>query len=79
MRYLSKLWRIIFPVRCTLHDTIERGVYPYRCSRCQGCFVCQHRLIDRSFWICRDGGQVSTRLSPGVPEIRVSQVSHVTG
>ena len=61
--------------RCTLHDVVERGVYPYRCSRCGECFVCRHFLFfdevgERHYWLCRDGsgGRVPTTPSPGVPE-----------
>lgn len=54
---------------CDLHEVIENGVYPYRCSNCGQCFVCGHWLIGMSWWVCSwwPFRRVSTRPSPGVP------------
>lgn len=52
---------------CTVHDTVEGSVYPYRCARCGGCFICQHRLKGRLFWVCADGVEVPATMSPGWP------------
>lgn len=55
---------------CTLHDGIERGVHPYRCHVCGGCFVCQHSQTtvgSSTHWICRDGTRVPSTPSPGTP------------
>jgi hypothetical protein len=57
--------------RCAVHDVIEidadeRPVYPYRCSRCGGCFVCEHQLVGRTHWICRDGFRKPATRDPGV-------------
>jgi len=55
---------------CTMHETIENengiDIYPYRCYRCGGCFLCEHKLIYPKWWVCADGTKVSTRPTPGV-------------
>lgn len=53
-------------MNCTMHLTIENGVYPYRCSRCGRCFLCGHSLIGYAFWVCHDGHQKPTTPDPGV-------------
>lgn len=59
------------PGPCTLHDVIERGVYPYRCHRCGKCFVCAHTQTTyqrgQLAWVCADGCIVPARFTPGVP------------
>ena len=55
------------PASCSLHNTVEGGIYPYRCHRCLQCFLCAHRLLDRRFWLCADGTRIPTTFSPGVP------------
>lgn len=54
---------------CTMHDTIENGVYPYRCDECGECFLCKHTLTHgRRYWRCgSDPEMVPTTYSPGVP------------
>ena len=60
--------------RCTLHDVVERGVYPYRCHRCGECFVCKHTLVfigqtGQRAWRCANGSIVPSTPSPGVPRL----------
>ena len=40
----------------TYDHGIHRRVYAYRCSRCGGCYACEHTAdaLDRA-WRCRDG------------------------
>lgn len=57
---------------CTVHDTKEYHpmpgiwVYPYRCSRCERCFICGHRQIDYTYWVCHDGHLKETTFDQGV-------------
>lgn len=56
---------------CTMHEVTEfipnRGwIYPYRCSRCGGCFLCQHDLVGYEYWICHDGYEKPTQPDRGV-------------
>jgi hypothetical protein len=51
---------------CTLHDTVENGLYPYRCHRCDRCFVCGHLRLGYHWWLGRCGLH-RTVSSPGVP------------
>lgn len=55
------------PVKCSMHNTVEGGVYPYRCSACGGCYLCQHKLRRYEFWECFNGKLRPTHLDPGVP------------
>lgn len=41
-------------------------VYPYRCSRCERCFICGHRQIDYTYWVCHDGHLKETTFDQGV-------------
>lgn len=62
---------------CTMHTIIEERtdslgarvrVYPYRCSRCGGCFACEHRISPTlRWWTCKDGKHISTRPNAGAP------------
>lgn len=66
------LWRICTKIGkpiCTLHDTIERGRYPYRCGRCGECLICRHHRSGYTHWICLDGQHVPAhpKYHPGVP------------
>ena len=62
-------------VPCTLHDVIEGGwggrplIYPYRCHRCDRCYVCGHWRIGYRWWMCKPPqfGFVPTQPSPGCP------------
>lgn len=59
------------PAACTMHTVQElnnegQWVYPYRCSRCGGCFLCAHTLIDYAYWVCADGYRKPTLPDPGV-------------
>ena len=49
-----------------MHETVEQGYYPYRCSRCGECFLCGHKLLGYEFWVCSDGYKKPTRPDPGV-------------
>jgi hypothetical protein len=56
---------------CPLHDAMEeeRGwmVLVYRCSRCLGCYLCQHRVdLDGRRWRCCDGVWRPVVFDPGV-------------
>lgn len=51
-------------VEHTYIEVIEEGmrvvkrveIYPYRCTRCLGCYGCQHQVSkDYSKWLCQDG------------------------
>lgn len=58
-------------VACTIHDVIETDhegnrVYPYRCSRCGGCNICQHKQIGYTHRVCRDGAKRHMGWDPGV-------------
>lgn len=63
-------------IDCTMHDIIEERTgdggaiercYPYRCSRCGGCFACEH-VLSRAlrWWTCTDGKHITTRYNAGV-------------
>lgn len=51
-------------------------IYPYRCSRCGGCFLCEHKQIGYEFWVCRDGYHKPTTPDPGVP-VPGERLSHL--
>ena len=71
MRYLRQ--------DCTLHEVIEGSVYPYRCHRCGGCFLCQHYLLGYRYWVCRTWllwPVARTVVSPGVRVRNAPDNSH---
>ncbi len=59
-------------VPCDLHDVVEGGwggrpvVYPYRCSHCGRCFVCQHWTLGHSCWLCLWPPRCVRGFDPGV-------------
>lgn len=51
---------------CPIHDVVEDDVYPYRCSGCGFCFICQHTLVGYHSWVCPHGVRKATTMDPGV-------------
>ena len=66
MRYLRSPRKPL----CTIHEVIECGIYPYRCSKCGRCFICGHIRVGYRWWLCLHPlGLARTRFSPGVPHV----------
>ena len=72
MRYLFRLiTHLAGNPTCTLHWVVEKGVYPYRCSHCEGCFACEHLRLGYRWWLCPTGRLHRVDMDPGVPVDRL--------
>lgn len=55
--------------------TSEEGWLVYRCSRCGGCYACEHvASADRKTWLCSDGVRRPVVFDQGVRISRAGMV-----
>jgi predicted nucleic acid-binding Zn ribbon protein len=54
-------------LKCQVHDEHDDRIFPYRCSRCGGCYQCEHKFNENGTVRCKDGVVRPVIQDPGVP------------